>query len=528
MVADDPRIEGVVVTCDHLQAGPARTGDLRAFVDSLRQAGKRVVFHSHTVQGREYEIALSADEILMTPGGRLYLFGYRFEQYFASSLLDKLGVTAQFVHIGPFKGSAHRFIHSEAPAPLRLMLEEVVQGLSTIGEERICQARGIEPSSLEESFAAMPIDDHLALYKGWIDGRVQRPDLKRWLQESDAFLDSPHLAKGPGTQERGRHDAAKKAKESDSTAEVDLRDAEAYAASHPGRVPWSPLFRRPKVIATVDLSGMIVMPDMELPGQSLATIDPSEILPVLTRLQQDRRVAAVVLHINSPGGSALASELIWDGIRRLRYEKPTIAYCSDIAASGGYYIAVAADCIVCQPDTITGSIGVISGKFSLPGALEKLEIGSEAFYRHESSRFQSVAEPLSEEVLANLQRDARAFYRQFLRRVGEARQIPHRRLHRYARGRIYTGESAHQRFLVDHLGGFERAVELARSAVEPNLSADTEVVFHSHRATNLAALVRKSAVTTSMLDELVAEPALLHAMVRRDPLLALMPYRADP
>ncbi len=547
VIAGDSRIEGVVLTSDHLQHGPARTSDLRALVQRLRRAGKSIIFHSHTIHGRDYDLATSADQILMTPGGRFYLFGYRFEQFFAASLLQRLGVAPQFVHIGPFKGAAHRFIHTESTPALRLMMQQLLDGLSDIRETRIRTERSIDEARLEKSFERMPVDDGHAEAFGLIDARIHRRFLARWLEEGDQFADiSAPPMEDENTEEEPRDtglpaDRSPRRSSSPSTSKgessekeqkepqrkVSIKDARSYVEAHPGPYDWTPLFRPQRKVATIDLSGMIVMPDMELPGHSLATIDPSEVLPALRKMAADRSVAAVVLHINSPGGSALASELIWDGIRRLRQEKPTVAYCSDIAASGGYYMAVAADRIICQPETVTGSIGVIAGKFSFPGTLERAEVNSESFFRHKTSLFESLTEPLSEEVLQNLKEDARAFYRQFLRRVGDSRQLPHRRLHRYARGRVYTGADAESRFLVDHLGGFDDAVTLARSLTRPELPESTPVTFQSHRTVGLPALLKQSASSPSPLADAFGDAQLLHTLIQRDPMLALMPHRIE-
>lgn len=514
-LADDPHIEGVVVTADNLATGAARASDLRALLKRLRKAEKSIVFHTHSVMGREYDLALEADDVLLTPGGRFYLFGLSFDQYFASPLLERLGVAAQFVHIGPYKGAAHRFIHDQATPPLRLMMNQLLDSLATMKEKEIVETRGMTEESLQSTFGRMPLDDRHALAGRLVDARIHRRMVPRWISDRDDFIDTPPESADPANK------TDKTDKREEKKRLVHISDSKSYADAQPDYV-WTPLLRRSPLIATMDLSGMIVMAGMELPGHSAATIDPDEVLPVLHKLATNRRVAAVVLHINSPGGNALASELIWDGIRRLRCEKPTIAYCSDVAASGGYYMAVAADRIVCQPNTITGSIGVIAGKMSFPGALDKMGIKAESFRRHETALFQSLAEPLSEQVLDNLRRDARSFYRQFLRRVGEARHLPRRRLHRYARGRVYTGVDAHHRHLVDHLGGFDDALELARKLA--GLPEDALVRFQPHRKVSLPSLLKKSA-TSALLPQHLRELHVLNAMIRHDPVLALMPLR---
>lgn len=549
LLADDDRIEGVVVTADQLTAGPGRLGDLRQLIESLRDSGKKVIFHAHNLDKRTYELSAAADEVLLTPSGRLYLFGPRFEQFFANPLLERLGVVPQFINIGPFKTSAHVFTRRQSTDAQKLMMQQLVDELGDLSEERIAEHRGTSQKTLQTCFERAPLDGAEAEARGLVDGRIHRRFLARWIDEGEQFVDTPALAPtsdgddagkppptpdaeasgiGPGSPADDVADDMPATPETESP-KVDIKGANSYADAHPGKFEWTPLFSKRSVIAAVDLTGMIVMPEMKPPG-SLRTIDPNRVLPLLRKIADDATVSAVVLHINSPGGSALASEMIWDGIRRLRYQKPTVAYCSDVAASGGYYMAAAADRIVTHPDTVTGSIGVIAGKFSAPGAFEKLDVNTESFHRYDTSAIESIARPLPEEALQNLKRDARAFYRQFLRRVGDARQLPRRRLHRYARGRVYLGQDAFRRFLVDELGGFEDAVELVRSLAEPELPETMKVRFYAHRQLSFPALLRGSTPGFE-LPSFVADPAdrleCVRRIVERDPLLALMPVQIN-
>ncbi len=505
-LADDPDVDGLLITADGLSMGSAHVGDLADLADRLRDSGKAVLFHSHSLMGREYRLALAADQILVTPGAHLYLFGLRIEQFFAAPLLERLGVAAQFVHLGAFKTAAHRFIHEEGTSPQRLAVDQLLTSLAKLQESHLAERRGLADDELPDLFGTMPIDDQEAIHRKLIDARWPRRKLRHWIA-------SGHLAEGE--QPPSPEEAEKAA------GQVIIRDLPAHVGGIP-RFQWVPLFRHQPAIAVMDLSGMIVMPDTEIPGHSAATIDPKEVLPALRALKRARHIRAVVLHINSPGGSAIASEIIWDAIGDLGEAKPVIAYMSDVAASGGYYLSVAAHGIICRPETITGSIGVIAGKFSLPGALEHLGIHHETFARHESSRFMSLSEPLSEDSLENLRRDARAFYRQFLRRVGESRGLPRRRLHRFARGRVYTGVDAHRRGLVDKLGGFEDAVDLARELA--SLDDRAPLVFQPHRKVSLPALLRTRA-TSAIVPDTLQELRGIHAIARREPLLALLPLR---
>ncbi|MBA2662147.1 MAG: signal peptide peptidase SppA [Bradymonadaceae bacterium] len=506
-LAGDPKIEGVVITIETVSMGPARAEEFRGLIGELVAAGKRVVVHFQMMTLRDYALATAADEILVTPAGRLYIFGLRFEQYFAADLLERLGVAAQFVHIGPFKTASHRFIHNAMTDPQRLMMQNLFDGLTGLYERQIAGGRGLDVTDVRAAFSHMPLDVRDAMRLKLVDGEAFRTNVSRWLAQGPAANSLP----GPPDKE------------------IRLYQAHNYLNSNPTPFKWTPLFRTARRFAVMDLTGMIVMPDMNLPGSSGASINPSEVLPRLRALKKDRSVAGVVLHINSPGGSALASDLLWHAIQDLRTVKPVIAYCSDLAASGGYYLAVAADKIVCRPQTVTGSIGVIAGKMSFPGALEKVGINVESIYDDEATSFTSLTHPLSDRVLQNLQHDARSFYRRFLQRVGEARGLSKRRLHRYARGRVYTGEDAYRRGLVDVLGGFDEAIALLATLAKLDAKT-TEVEFVAHRRQTIKSAVRKSFILAELefaqplLGEL-AQAAAATAMLRHEPVLALTPYQ---
>jgi len=268
-----------------------------------------------------------------------------------------------------------------------------------------------------------------------------------------------------------------------------------------------------------------VMPGMTFPGASVV-IDPDEVIPVLRKIRDDRRVSGLLLHINSGGGSAVASDMIWKAIEDVRARKPVVAYCSDVVGSGGYYLAVGADRIVCRPETIVGSIGVITGKFSGGDAARRHGVTTEAVYDEQSAAFTSMFEPLGERVLQNVQRDTRWFYRRFLQRVGQARDIPKRRLHRYARGRVYLGDEGLHRGLVDATSGLGGALHALADLCDVDLDG-AEVKFVPHRKQSLGDLFRGSLVSTgavSFLDRVI-EPVQLAALLRRDPVLALSPFR---
>jgi protease-4 len=506
MLRRDPDVDGVVIRTGQTSLGPARDAQLVAMLDDLRESGKHVVAHADMVQTRHYLEATAADDIVITPAGRLYTFGPRFEQYFLADAFERHGIHAQFIHIGQFKVSANMFVQPSMPDPQREMLGSIREGLEQKWLTRVAERRRMPRENARKLFDRAPVDIRTARTEGLIDGEVFDGDLDRWVPNPGEHRHLP-------------------SREPDRADVVVLKSSD-WKSSRPRPFRWRPLLRKRRHFALVDLSGFIVMPGMTFPGSSVV-IDPDEVIPVLRSLAQNRRVPGVILHINSQGGSALASDMIWKAIRDLSRRKPVVAYCTDVAASGGYYLAVGADRIVCHPETVTGSIGVITGKFSAGDAAGRFGVNTQALSGDDGSELLSLVEPLGERVLQNLEADSRSFYRRFLQRVGQARHIKPRRLHRYARGRVYLGEQAIERDLVDDLGGFEAAVEhLRQICAEEDIAVpdDVEVKFVAHRKQSLKDAFTRNAVHAAGLHA-VLEPLAVAALLRRDPTLALLPWR---
>lgn len=456
-IKEAKRCQGVIVRWDHpLAMGPAKLAEIRRLLVEIREAGIEVVFFCDQLDTRDYPLATAATHIVLNRAGRLYTFKPHMELYFFKGLFEKFGLAAQFVHIGEFKTAGHRFIHQNAPRAQALMMSELLQRLNA-ELETTCGPR-FSPALHELA----PMDARNALKHGLVDAEIGEPLLPSFLADSENF---------------------------DPKSELDpkklplVMDMEGWRASK-FEMPWKPLLRKP-LIAVLDLSGMIVSSGMSGAG---AQISPDKVIPALKALKRNRRVRAVILHINSPGGSASASEQLWQEIQDLRQEVPVVAWCTDVAASGGYYLACAADQVVAAPESIVGSIGVIMGKFNLTGTSDKLGIGVETI--GEPSLLSAVSE-LEGQLLENIQADIRSFYATFLDRVRLSRRIPRRKLHRYARGRVYLGRDAQKRGLVDGLGGFEEAY---RRALELTQLPEKAVALtsYSYKEQDFRALLREN------------------------------------
>lgn len=540
-------VEGVIVKVEGVSVGPARAAELAALLERLRAAGKHVIAHADSVSARDLVVLSAADDVLMPPPGRFYVFGYRFDEVLAVELLDRLGIDGQFIHLGEFKTATHRFHKHQMTAPQRLMLTSLHEQLTAQLLAHVASARGLEPEAVRELLDAAPLDATTARRGGLLSDEIFFDDIGAWLAYRKATDEDELLRENDDTgswrvleEARGQaellpsqddvtsKDATALLEHADAQPKVLTMKMERYLNSRPERWRWIPLLRRWRYIGVLDLSGAITMANEGgAPVGGGLTIKPDEVTPALQQLRDDPACAGVLLHINSPGGSALASDLIWREIHRTRQVMPVVSYCSDVAASGGYYLACGGDRIVCQPSTLTGSIGVIVGKVSFGRALQKIDVNVESIYDHDAALFTSPFHTLPSGVMESLREDARAFYRRFLERVGQARAIERHRLHRYARGRVYTGKDAHDRNLVDELGGFERAVALICEMC--NLPAETTPLSYvEHRKRNLrdvlsGSLLRAPSALDAVGLERLLEPAKVAAWFEREPMLALMP-----
>ena len=509
-------IDGVILTADGIALGAAQIDELMRQLDSLRESGKHLVAHSRSPQMKDYLLMSSADEMLLSPPGRLYTFGPRFDQYFGSEALGKLGVVPQFIHIGQYKTAAHRFTHREMTAPQEVMMESLYESLIDLQLERIASRRKISTDKAERLFTEPPHAVDSAIRDELLDGGVFRRQIPNWLTD-------PEQSTALHVEPDDKQDTDDDEKQQKPTPVV--VDADQMVGSMPKPRTWKPLFSNRPAIALVDLTGMIVMGETPFPGGNQPTIDPESVGDVLEEIEYNPRYSGAVLHINSPGGSALASDIIWQQIKRLGQRKPVVAYCTDVAASGGYYLASAADDITCHRFTITGSIGVVTGQFSIQDTPEKLGLNVESIYRNESDTFTSPFHRLSDDQVEGLRSDARHFYRRFLRRVGEARQISRRRLHRYGRGRVYTGPQASTRDLVDRVGRLDDALD--RVCELGDINREKIVTdFVPHKIASLGDVFRNR-VTSPRLEQMaeaIEKPVNLARWLDEEPVLALMPY----
>ena len=455
-LARAPRVRGVVVRVGELTAGLATVQSLRAALLSLRRRGKRIVAYLTTASTPQYYLATAADEILLPESAVVALTGLRTEVTFLRDAFDRLGVSPEFDRIAEYKTAADPYLRRTMSAAHREMLDAILDGLLEEITADVAAARGQEVTAVRAALDRAPLLAGDALALGLVDGLLYEDELPRRL----------------GTPKR----------------EAVLQPWAAARRRIPLPYRW-PSLR--DVVAVVVLRGMIVPGEsrefpvpLPLAGRHLA--GSSTIARAFRAVERARRVRAVVFHVDSRGGSALASDLIWREVERVKRRKPVVAYMGDVAGSGGYYVACGASRVIAQPATITGSIGVVVGKLVLADLFRRQGLNREILTRGAAAAITSPFSHYTETEWARLRREMQDIYQRFTERVAQGRARSTEEVEGAARGRVWTGRQALARGLVDELGDFTLALRRARELA--GIPPDREVAVVTVRPPRAAGI----------------------------------------
>lgn len=428
---NDPSIAGVCLRIEEAP-GSAALAALRRALLALRAAGKRVVVYAEQLDDASLLLASAADRIWLPEAGALLLIGLRVERFYFKSALERVGVGADAVRVGRYKSAADSFVRERMSDEEREMLGALADDLFGLEVEGIAQGRGLGAEAVREAIDGGPYSARAAAARGLIDGCRQPFEVESGLVE----LDSDTALRDDGRP-----------------WQIDLA---LYAALFANDSGWQlPLGRRPR-IAYVVASGLIQR------GHSARGIASDVFRALLESSMRDERIRAVVLRLDSPGGDAVASDLLWGALRRVALQKPVVVSIGDVAASGGYYLASAASAILAEAGSLTGSIGVIGGKLEFSGLAAKLGIGHESIARGARADLLSPAQPFDSGQRMALRSLLEANYELFLERVVEGRGRPLEAIRRVAEGRVWSGARACEFGLVDRLGGPLEALVEAR------------------------------------------------------------------
>ncbi|MDX6240786.1 MAG: protease [Kribbellaceae bacterium] len=442
--AKDENVTGLVAHVGGPRLSLAQVQDLRDAVQVFRSAGKSAIawaesFGEVGAGTVPYYLATAFDEIWVQPSGELGVTGISVQAIFLRGALDKAGVIPQFGKRREYKTAVDTFTEKEMTAPAKEMASRLAESAYEQIVSGIAERRQLEAAKVRELIDSAPLSAEAGREAGLVDKLGYRSDvydaLRARLGETTALLAERYIRRGPRSLKAVREN-----------------------------LPWP---QKP-VVAVVRISGGISVGRNKGAGPLGGEGAGSDTIGAALRaVGQNDKVKAVVLRVDSPGGSAVASDAIRHEVLRLRATgRPVIASMGSVAASGGYFVAMPADVVVAQPGTITGSIGVLSGKGVVRDALGRIGITQEAVSRGQNARMYSAQEEFSPEQWERLEETLDRIYADFVKKAALDRGMPEDELEKLARGRVWTGADAHERNLVDELGGFERAIQLACQRAE--------------------------------------------------------------
>jgi protease IV len=436
--ARDERLDGVVFRVRSLQVGWAQAEEIRQAIQKLSAKGRRTlaVLEVEGFGNAPYYVASAADRVVATPGGNSPFVGIAAEYLFLGGLFEKLGVDVEYERVGEFKSAVESYAESKMSDANRVQTNALLDSVEGHFVREIAASRKRSEDQVRLAIDSAPSAPETLVEHGLVDE----------VATFEAALEA-----------LGEHEQV---------------EADVYAQVTPESVGFEPAAK----FAIVHGVGAVVVGAGTFSGGS-PVMASDTVAEALRDAAKDPEVKAIVLRIDSPGGSPLASDLIWQAIRDVRKEgKPVVASFSDYAASGGYYVASAADAIVSQPQTLTGSIGVFVIRPVLAGLMEKLGVGVESVTRGARADLLLSTVPLSAETRAVLRDDVQHTYDRFLGRVAEGRGMDEAAVDAVARGRVWTGAQAVEIGLVDRLGGIPEAVLVAKEKVGLDPEADVLLV----------------------------------------------------
>jgi protease-4 len=438
-LARDPHVEGVIFKMGMQEdLGFGNAHELRQGILSLRAAGKKVAVLLTAAGDAEYYVASAADRVWTTRGAPLLVNGLSANVLFFGGTLRNVGVEFEAVRIGAYKTAPNQLTSEEASEEQKEVTSSLLDSVFGGYVAEVSASRRLDPAAFRAALDVGVLPASLAQEMGLVD-EIVYPD---------------QLEEAAGRLTNG----------SPRMFDTSLR------------MPTYDLWGPPPTIAIVPVEGLIAM------GRSggdpfgfVSTAGADTVVEALEQAARDPGIAAIVLRVDSGGGDAQASDLIWRAVRQAAEKKPVIASMGDVAASGGYYAAAGARRIFATPTTITGSIGIFAMKPAVKGLLQMIDAGVHRASRGERADIFNVFEPWTEKEREAMQGYIGASYRDFLEAVAQGRPLTVEQVDAVGQGRVWTGEQALQRKLVDEMGGLAEA--LARAAAEAGIAADLAVEY---------------------------------------------------
>jgi protease-4 len=428
----DKRITAILLDINGSGAGWGKSEEIRDAITDFRSSGKPVYAYMEYGMNKEYYIATACDKIYVAPPGELFITGLAADVMFFRGSLDKLGVYPDIFQIGKYKSAGDTFTQKQMTDAHRQYVNELLDDFYNRFIETTGKARGKSVEEMKALIDKAPYNARSAKAAGLIDGAAYRDEVDKELKKLLGYKESEDLRLVRGSEYR-------------------QVDAQSLGLNKGDR------------IAVIYATGDIGSGRSENSPSGDQSIGSDTLSRAVRDAAADKTIKAIVMRVDSPGGSSLASDIIWHAVDEARQKKPVVVSMSDVAASGGYYISACANKIVAEPSTVTGSIGVVAGKPVMKGLYDWLGITNEYVLRGKNSGLFRETEKFSDTERAKFEEWIKAtYYEDFLPKVAQGRNKSAQDVDSVGQGRVWTGAQAKNNGLIDEFGGLDRAIEIAK------------------------------------------------------------------
>ncbi len=439
----DTRIGAVLLDISFPQIGWGKADEIREAVKDLRASGKPVYAYIELGMNQDYYIASSAEKIFVPPAGDIYINGFAANAMFYRGTLDKLGIEPDVIQIGKYKNAPDRFTRKDMSEGQREVLNSILDQYFDQFIAAIADSRKKSAEDVKALVDNAPYHGTQAKELGLTDGALYRDQVYDEVKKRLGYKGDDKLRRISGTD---------------------------YS-----EVPSESLgLNKGENMAVIYASGTINIGASSSSPFGGETLGSDTIVRAVNNAAEDESIKAIVLRVDSPGGSALASDLMWHALEKAKAKKPVVVSMSDVAASGGYYIACNANKIVAEPSTLTGSIGVFLGKPVLKGFYEWVGVSNEVTTRGKNAGIFREDQKWNEEERAKMQDQAnKIYFTDFVPKVAAGRKMDAEKVNSLGQGHVWTGKQAKANGLIDEIGGLETAIQIAKKLAK--LPADKDV-----------------------------------------------------
>ena len=457
-VATDDEISGLVLRLDGPSLGWAKLNEFLQSIERVRKAGKKVIAVVDEPATHSYMLACACDEIIMPEGGAVMVLGLRMEVMFYKKLFENIGVHADMMQVGEYKGAAEPYTRTEMSPAFREEMEAMLDDYYEQIVTTIAKSRKLDRKAVEEAIDNGPHTAAAAKKLGLID-RLAYED------EVETILVKEYGGKTI------RKDYGKEKVDTDFSGLAGMMKMMNLMMG----VPTARRVTSGDKIAVIHATGVIMTGRSTNDPFGGEVLGSTTLVKAIEQAEDSDQVKAIVLRIDSPGGSALASDLIWRALKKCK--KPVVASMGNTAASGGYYIAMGCKEVYAEPGTLTGSIGVVGGKLATGGLFEKIGLTTSIIQRGKNAGAMSGTTPFTDSEKAAMKKLMTEIYVQFTSKCADARGMKLDDLEKLARGRVYTGNMAKKLNLIDELGTLDDAVAKAQKLAGLDPSKELERVI---------------------------------------------------